>query len=205
MGDKMSTIRTALVEARDAFESYAQQHMAKDPPQSDKALRNLTLCSLVQAALTELDDQQTLVGDHHRLVRELDVALNGIGAAEQATLGDIVGQVQDGRWKLVPRGLRITLGALDVLTERNRQQAPVDTGGEGLSLAGDRYYTRGQLCEAAAAYALSADPRDPDVDQVYPHHWPWASQWWKPKSHRENVIRAAALLLAEIDRLDCAR
>jgi len=40
--------------------------------------------------------------DHNRLVRELDVLLNGEdGAAPQARLCDIVAQVRDKRWKLV--------------------------------------------------------------------------------------------------------
>ena len=44
---------------------------------------------------------ETMV-DHRRLVRELDVALNGeAGAAKQASLCDIVAQVKDQRWKLV--------------------------------------------------------------------------------------------------------
>lgn len=40
--------------------------------------------------------------EHQRLVRELDVALNGEdGAAQQASLCDIVAQVKGQRWKLV--------------------------------------------------------------------------------------------------------
>lgn len=46
-------------------------------------------------------DYEQVLGDHRRLVRELDVALNGAGAAKQASLCDIVGQVTDRRWKLV--------------------------------------------------------------------------------------------------------
>lgn len=45
--------------------------------------------------------QNAISNDHKRLVRELDVALNGDGAAPQASLCDIVGQVKDRRWKLV--------------------------------------------------------------------------------------------------------
>lgn len=30
-------------------------------------------------------------------------------------------------------------------------------------------------------------------------------KWWKPKSQRENLVRAGALIAAEIDRLDRAR
>ncbi len=40
-------------------------------------------------------DYEYLIEGHKRLVRELDVALNGDGAAKQASLCDIVGQVQD--------------------------------------------------------------------------------------------------------------
>lgn len=39
--------------------------------------------------------------DVKRLTRELDVALNGEGAARQASLCDIVAQVRNQRWKLV--------------------------------------------------------------------------------------------------------
>lgn len=47
-------------------------------------------------------DYKAAFKDHQRLVRELDVALNGEdGAAKQASLCDIVSQVKDQRWKLV--------------------------------------------------------------------------------------------------------
>lgn len=47
-------------------------------------------------------DYEECLADHRRLVRELDVGLNGEeGAAEQASLCDIVGQVKDRRWRLV--------------------------------------------------------------------------------------------------------
>lgn len=45
--------------------------------------------------------------DKNRLVRELDVALNGAeGAAKQASLCDIVGQVKSSHWVLVKRHQR---------------------------------------------------------------------------------------------------
>jgi hypothetical protein len=34
--------------------------------------------------------------------------------------------------------------------------------------------------------------------------WPWSLHWWKPKSPRRDLIRAAALIVAEIERLDRA-
>ncbi|MBV6578953.1 hypothetical protein JL978_18680, partial [Acinetobacter baumannii] len=32
--------------------------------------------------------------------------------------------------------------------------------------------------------------------------WPFADTFWKPKSPRQDLVRAAALLIAEIERLD---
>lgn len=53
-------------------------------------------------AMLEIGHYKMVIADHKRLVRELDVALNGeAGAAKQASLCDIVGQVKDERWKLV--------------------------------------------------------------------------------------------------------
>jgi hypothetical protein len=39
-------------------------------------------------------DYEEVLKDHRRLVRELDRLLNGSGAAQQASLCDIVGQVE---------------------------------------------------------------------------------------------------------------
>ena len=53
-------------------------------------------------AADEIEAYREIMDNHRRLVRELDVALNGEdGAAQQASLCDIVGQVKDRRWKLV--------------------------------------------------------------------------------------------------------
>ena len=30
----------------------------------------------------------------------------------------------------------------------------------------------------------------------------WDSEWWKPKDRRRDLIRAGALIVAEIERLD---
>jgi hypothetical protein len=34
--------------------------------------------------------------------------------------------------------------------------------------------------------------------------WPWDRKWWKPKDRRRDLVRAGALILAEIERLDRA-
>jgi hypothetical protein len=52
----------------------------------------------VDEPLTIADYEATLEG-HRRLVRRLDVALNGDGAAQQASLCDLVAQVESFRRK----------------------------------------------------------------------------------------------------------
>ncbi|MGA4817142.1 hypothetical protein ACPA9J_29995 [Pseudomonas aeruginosa] len=32
--------------------------------------------------------------------------------------------------------------------------------------------------------------------------WPWDEQWWKPTTVRRDMVKACALALAEIERLD---
>jgi hypothetical protein len=94
---------------------------------------------------------------------------------------------------------------LDVLGERLRQ---VD--GEGWTPEHDDEYVLGEMAGAAGAYALwdKAGPRvrsrwDRENGGI-PNCWPWAPRWWKPKDRRSNLVRAGALILAEIERLDRA-
>ena len=38
-----------------------------------------------------------------------------------------------------------------------------------------------------------------------PKTWPWAAKWWKPKDPVRDLVRAGALIAAEIDRLQRGR
>jgi hypothetical protein len=86
-----------------------------------------------------------------------------------------------------------TQAARDVLAERRRQ---VDK--EGFTSDQDDSYQAAELPRAAAAYILSGGADD------VPAIWPWHKKWWKPRDGRSNYVRAAALLLAEIERIDRA-
>lgn len=86
----------------------------------------------------------------------------------------------------------------DVAAERHRQMevegwTPEHDDGHG-----------GDLLTAAVCYAQRR--MDEDRFGVFanyaPAAWPWDSSWWKPKDRRRDLIRAAALLVAEIERLD---
>lgn len=89
-----------------------------------------------------------------------------------------------------------TQAAQDALAERQRQ---IDA--EGFTTEQDDAYQAGDLADAAACYAL----HKPDqVEASRLAWWPWAASWWKPKDRRRNLVKAAALILAEIERLDRA-
>ncbi|WCA57802.1 hypothetical protein G6M16_008860 [Agrobacterium tumefaciens] len=74
----------------------------------------------------------------------------------------------------------------DVLAERKRQV--------GWTPEHDDKHTDGALAKAATCYA--------SVYRLAASYWPWDIKWWKPKDRRRDLIRAAALLIAEIERLD---
>jgi hypothetical protein len=106
----------------------------------------------------------------------------------------------------------LTPAAHDVLEERRRQVE------KGYAANHDNQHDAGELPLAAAAYAedaayqvhtLKFGDTDPawadgtrDLDNP-PASWPWGDDW-KPSTPRRNLVRAAALLLAEIERLDRA-
>lgn len=82
----------------------------------------------------------------------------------------------------------------DIAAERQRQ-----IESEGWSVEHDDAHTDGSMALAAAAYA-----RAPEGPTLPPLYWPWSRDWWKPKSRRSNLVRAGALIAAEIERLDRA-
>ena len=84
--------------------------------------------------------------------------------------------------------------ARDVLAERQRQ-----VSAEGWTPDGDDAYLNYELAHAAAAYAYPALTAVRGLSV-----WPWPAEWLKIRDHRRNVVKAAALLLAEIERLDRA-
>ncbi|WP_321895967.1 hypothetical protein [Paraburkholderia heleia] len=94
----------------------------------------------------------------------------------------------------------------DVLAERARQ-----VNEEGFTPERDDGYADGQLAQAGAAYALAvADHTNHLVNSgaaFYTHSpdiWPWSEKWWKPTNPRRALVKAGALILAEIERLDRA-
>lgn len=83
-------------------------------------------------------------------------------------------------------------GDVLITQERNRQAAQ-----EGYYLSHDQEHDQGELVAAAIAYAGESFPHS-GLD-VY---WPWDVKGWKPSEDRvRNLVKAGALIAAEIDRI----
>lgn len=89
----------------------------------------------------------------------------------------------------------------DVAVERSRQQLV-----EGYDASHDDMATRHQLALAAMGYiqASASAQRDIASQLPPPRYWPWDQKYWKPTTPRRNLVKAAALIIAEIERLDRA-
>ncbi|MFA4974574.1 MAG: hypothetical protein WC683_18370 [bacterium] len=83
----------------------------------------------------------------------------------------------------------------DVKAERRRQ-----IEAEGWDAEHDARHAAGDLADAAACYAAT----DKDLRYGVPFGWPWGDNWWKPTTRRRDLVKAGALILAEIERLDSA-
>lgn len=59
----------------------------------------------------------------------------------------------------------------------------------------DDKYMHGELLAAAIAYATN-----PGTARTPPLSWPWDNKWWKPRTKQRDLVRAGALVLAEISR-----
>ncbi|MDU0668403.1 hypothetical protein ACPG8G_12795 [Pseudomonas aeruginosa] len=77
---------------------------------------------------------------------------------------------------------------------------------EGWTPEHDDAHSHGEMARAAACYALagSSAPNDGTAALLVSLAWPWDEQWWKPTSARRDLVKACALALAEIERLDRA-
>lgn len=84
----------------------------------------------------------------------------------------------------------------DIAAERKRQ---IEI--EGWSRSHDAGHTDGSLATAGACYAIGKSAVC-NIEGHIVRIWPWGEEWWKPSTRRHNLVKAGALILAEIERLD---
>lgn len=77
---------------------------------------------------------------------------------------------------------------------------------EGWTPEHDDEHDNGAMAGAAAAYALCAQEQARGWKGPFtmPQCWGWDREWFKPKDQRRNLIRAGALIAAELDRIERA-
>lgn len=93
----------------------------------------------------------------------------------------------------------------DIYAERQRQIEK-----EGWTSEHDDGHVDGGMAVAAACYALDAAQQITEEHHTWSARysavalelWPWDAEWWKPKDARRDLVRAAALIAAEIDKYD---
>jgi hypothetical protein len=95
----------------------------------------------------------------------------------------------------------MSLGAQQITAERERQITE-----EGWTDAVDDRYTRGQLIDGGLSYIHAAINTGHSCLNNPPRTWRWDAKWWKPSRCRiRNLVKAGALIAAEIDRLERAK
>ena len=129
----------------------------------------------------------------------------------------------DGVAEFIPQWLipQWQLDALEVNAKQPAQAVDLGTGvaaiaderqrqlqAEGFTREKDQQYRRGELAKAATAYVQLAAM---DLEAGTRNHiawcepaavWPWAPEWWKPVDARRDLVRAGALIAAQIDLID---
>jgi hypothetical protein len=97
--------------------------------------------------------------------------------------------------------MRGIMSAIDDIAAERKRQIEV----EGWTAHHDNEHDDDEMAKAAALYALPPALRILRVNpaqNLLSYVWPWDTKWWKPKDRRRDLVRAGALIAAEIDRLD---
>ena len=87
------------------------------------------------------------------------------------------------------------LRGIDLIAEERRRQIE-DMGFD--TVHDTILWNDGQLTKAAVCYAKNTLPKG-DSNDVVPKDWPWADKWWKPSSDIRDLVKAGALIAAQID------
>lgn len=121
---------------------------------------------------------------------------NGTSGATAESHGDVFMN------SVFPPKEAIRSGVELIAEERQRQISK-----EGWTPEHDDSHKRRQMAKAAESYlGTHTEPDEWAAERGEPpsphHNWPWAKKWWKPSSDPiRNLVKAGALIAAEIDRL----
>lgn len=141
-------------------------------------------------AITSTNENGTEI-DHEMAIT--DYALQAAG-----TVDELVAALESAEKRIAELEARAFNPAiLDVIAERQRQQSV-----EGWMPEHDDEHCNGELAMAAVCYINETGTVNRNGGK--PWGWPWDASWWKPNARRRNLVKAGALILAEIERIDRA-
>lgn len=184
----LGVVRTAQAQAARLIAGH------EDPADRAQTRRDLPMTlNVIEHALANLqawleyDQARDVLTIHGKQYAGALFGTEGLGGQP----GTLFGIVDKGAVTTVHPVPGFSCAARDVLAERQRQ---VEV--EGWTPEHDDEHGTEEMAFAAACY-VTADEGD-----APPAIWPWDWNWWRPKDRRRNLVKAAALILAEMERLD---
>lgn len=90
---------------------------------------------------------------------------------------------------------------IDLIRQERRRQRSRQAGGEAYSLAHDDEHDKGEIARAAAVYAMPPEFRDRNKDVVAVLSPPGWYLKLKTGDRKRELVKAGALVAAELDRL----
>lgn len=126
------------------------------------------------------------ISDTEELIKKIDEAFD-----RMPTRSEGVYWLHADEWSAISANCKA--GPLaDIRAERERQVLV-----EGWTPEHDDEHNSGEMAIAAACYADF-------TGNTARRMWPWSEQWWKPIDRRRDLVKAGALIVAELERLDRA-
>lgn len=164
-----------------------------DAPQPDDYVLGGWRAALATTPTKPVEERDDWLDDIRRAIRVYACACSG----DKSSIPNASREVE--RLLALATAPTMSEAARDVLAERRRQ---VEV--EGFTPEHDDEHDACEMADAAAAYALyySGWAEGGRPVEVWPADW--SHKWWKPTTPRRDLVKAGALILAEIERIDRA-
>lgn len=147
---------------------------------------------LTEIALASLQERRAEEGEAQAMLKRLAIIMAGSDSGGELAALTVTAQSLVDRCKTLAaaRDTPLSKSACDVLKERHRQITV-----KGYSPEQDDTYIEGELAAAAISYI---EPMEAE------NYWPadWLDDSFKPSDYRRNLVKACALLFAEMERYD---